>query len=114
MKDSSQTAHKENEIKQSKISVRLIMGIILTLITYMVFMPASENDRMYQVVLLFPVIALLSGGYVFTYRGKKPGASKIIFILFTILSVLGIIAFIYLIGMAKAYSHWYEEFKCFK
>lgn len=68
-------------------------------------MPATENERIYQVVLLFPVVALLSGGYVFVYRAKKLGASKVVFFLFTILSVLGIIAFIYLIGMAKAYSH---------
>lgn len=105
MKEHAKVPAEKNSHQQSVLTLKLIAGIILTVIIYMFSIPSSEDGRIYQTVLIFPIISILCGGYVFTYRPKNTDAIKIIFFVFTILSMLGIIALMYLMGMANAYSH---------
>lgn len=92
-------------IDQANWSFRFILGILIMMLVYMFSTFSSEDEQIFQVIVMFPVITLLLGGYTFTYRGKEHLTSRIMFYVFLGLSLLAIWAFIYMIEMAKAFAH---------
>ena len=90
---------------QSNWSFGLIVAILIVLLLYMLCTFADENEQILQIVIAFPIITLLVGGYTFTYKGKEYVISRIIFYIFLVLSLISTLGYMYIIELGKAFVH---------
>lgn len=90
---------------QSAWSIRLIMAIVVMMLIFMFCTYTDENEMIFLTVLIFPLVTLLVAGYTLTYKGKTHLTSRILFFVLLAISILAVLAFLYLLGLAKAYSH---------
>lgn len=90
---------------QSGLSIILITAIVLVGFIYLNCTYTSENEMLFQAVLICPAGAILTGIYTFTYRGKKYRASRILFYVLSVLSIAGILMLWYLLALGQAFQH---------
>jgi len=91
--------------KQNHWSILLILGIMCMVFLNLVCTPIDENDVLLTLALINPFMSVMLGGYVFTYRGKSHRLSKVFLIIFLLLTAVFTGGYLYLIDLAKAYSH---------
>lgn len=91
--------------RQSGISMLLIIGILVMGAILLSIGNSTENDQIYQLALLCPVLTILLGIYTFTYRGKAFLLSRVVFFILLVLSLLSLFSLWYLIELGKAYAH---------
>lgn len=87
---------------QPTISAGLIGGIFVTTFIYMNCTDPDSEDALFTLVWLFPVLSVLTLGYVLTYRNKS---GRILLGFFILLSIIGYLYFAFVKGMAAAFSH---------
>ncbi|WP_091155748.1 hypothetical protein [Mucilaginibacter pineti] len=93
---SAETGH------QPTITAALTAGIFFTLIIYSTCTEADSDDALSTLVWVFPVLSVLTLGYVLTYRDKL---SRILLGVFVLISIIGYLYFAFVKGMAAAFSH---------
>ena len=91
--------------RQSGISMLLIIGILVMAAILISIGDSTENEQVYQLALLCPVLTILLGIYTFTYRGKAFLLSRIVFFILLALSMFSLFSLWYLIELGKAYAH---------
>lgn len=91
--------------KQSAISIVLIVTIMALAVIFMNCTYSTENENILHTVLVAPVLTLLLGAYIITYRGREYRIAKIIFFILLAISALMIAGHFYLISLARAYAH---------
>ena len=91
--------------RQSGISMLLITGILIIVAILLSIGNSTEDEQIYQLALLCPVLTILLGIYTFTYRGKAFLLSRVVFFILLVLSLLSLFSLWYLIELGKAYAH---------
>lgn len=91
--------------RQSGISMLLIIGILVMAAILISIGDSTENEQVYQLALLCPILTILLGIYTFTYRGKAFLLSRIVFFILLALSMFSLFSLWYLIELGKAYAH---------
>jgi hypothetical protein len=71
-------------------SIMLMLGIAIMVPVYITCTASgSDNDLLYNFLYFFPALTVLMLGYIFTYRGKEHLASRIVFAVLLVVSVIG-------------------------
>jgi uncharacterized membrane-anchored protein len=91
--------------RHADTSKLLIAGILLAAVVFLFCTPATEDERISQVLALFPLTTLLLGLYTFSYRGRKFLISRMLFFVFLLVSVLAIAGWLYVMELGKAFQH---------
>jgi hypothetical protein len=87
-------------------SIMLMLGIAIMVPVYITCTASgSDNDLLYNFLYFFPALTVLMLGYIFTYRGKEHLASRIVFAVLLVVSVIGFFIFEAMVGLGQAFSH---------
>ena len=105
MEENATLSTPDSATQQADISVWLIIAIVIAVVVFMNCTYATEDERFFGMVLICPVVMVLMGGYIFTYRGKGHLTSRIVFFVFLALSILSVWALVYAIGLSHAFQH---------
>lgn len=92
-------------VNQANWTACLIAAIMAMLVICLNCVPMDENEMILSTVLLAPVATLLTGGYIFMYRGKAHVIARVVFSLLLLLSILVIWAYVYMIELGKGFNH---------
>lgn len=92
-------------VVQKDWSKALICGIIMMSVAFMRCTPVTENETLFHIVLIAPIVTVLMGGYLFAYRGSNSRITRTIFIIFFLLSLLILFGYLYMLALGKAFKN---------
>ncbi|MCD0490143.1 hypothetical protein LPB86_18020 [Pedobacter sp. MC2016-14] len=100
-----ETEHSTTIESQSGISILLIIAIMVATGFFMTCTYNTEDESFMLSAIACPILALLTGIYTFTYRGKAYLLSRIVFFILLALSLFSLFVLWYFIALGSSYSH---------
>lgn len=91
--------------KNSQLSVALIIINVLLIVVFTNIGNISEDQSALNIAFIVWSATILVGGYAFSYHGKGYSIAKWIFGVLFLLSILCIIFYIYVTGLAQAFKN---------
>lgn len=101
-KDKDIVAIKE---KNSNLTVGLIFINLILLSVFLNLGYVTENEHIFNVILMIGALSFLLGGYALSYRGKGYRAGRWLFAASLVLAAAAIGLYLYAAGMAAAFQH---------
>lgn len=93
------------EEEQKNWSVPLILAITVMFIVYLCCTPVDEDTGLLYIAITPVLLSVLTGAYIYTYRGKKSRMARLIFTVLLLISLVMLFGFFYLMELGHAYRN---------
>lgn len=90
---------------QAGISILLIIAIMIATGFFMTCTYNTEDESFMLSAVACPILAVLTGIYTFTYRGKAYLLSRVVFFILLALSLFSLFILWYFMALGSSYSH---------